>query len=95
MAITRIKTGTSSFVQPALEGTVTIIADPGIDWLRPDAFVHIPGGGIYEIVSISVYAVLLRLKTLEAPQGSTVTASVIYPVNHNADNQYSWGAKEW
>lgn len=95
MAITRLKSRTSTFIQPGLEATVDIVADPGLDWLVPDAYVHIVGGGIYHVVSITAYVATLRLKTAEASIGSTVHASAMYPVNHNADNQYSWGAKEW
>lgn len=98
MALTRINTEIAgSFLQPVLGGTVNIIADPGIDWLKVGMTVQIPNGGIYEIMSNSGFVYNLKLETAIALPGQVVSANVIYPVSDN-NAATMWGGangKEW
>lgn len=80
-----------------LGGHVSIILDPGIDWLKVGVNVHIPEGGVYEIINISGFVYELKLKTAVAVQGQTVQTTVVYPVGDQSAAT-KWGGdygKEW
>lgn len=98
MGLTRVKSKTvSTFIQPNLEGTVTIVSDTGIDWLRVGQTIQIPDGGIYEIMSNSGFTWNIKLKTAIALPGQTVSANVLYPVS-DTSAATKWGGpngKEW
>lgn len=94
---TRIKSRPSIFIQPNLEAVASVTIDPAIDWFRSGASVFIPEGGVYEIVSINVFTMVIKLKTAVAPPGTQVIASVMYPQN-NDTAATTWGGangKEW
>lgn len=96
MAETKIiSRSVSTFTQPALEGTVSVIMHTMIDWLRIGVWIYIPNGGVYEITNITANVCLLKLKTAEAATGDTVQVNIMYPVNKNEETAYSWGSKEW
>lgn len=97
MGLTRINSNSSSFIQPALGGFVSIITDPGIDWLKVGGTVHIPEGGIYKIMNISGFVHQLKLETAIAAQGQTVEVNIIHPVSDQSAATV-WGGdygKEW
>lgn len=94
---TKIQLKPSMYVQPPLEGTVSVLFDPGVDMFTQGQTVHIPDAGIYDIVSIAGLAYVLKLKTAIAAPGSKVTATVMYPIGNNG-TQTLWGGpngKEW
>lgn len=100
MGLTQIQSNTSSsFVQPHLGGVVAVIIDVGIDWLKVGSYVHIQGGGVYKIESITGFVVDLILETANAAEGETVFADLIYPINRGEDGiSTTWGGtngKEW
>lgn len=97
MALTRIKSNTSSFLQPSLGEVVTIVLDPGIDWLKVGFRVHIPNGGVYQILNRSGFVYELKLLTAIALPGQVVIASIVHPVDTDSETT-KWGGergKEW
>lgn len=96
MGLTRIQSNTSSFIQPGLGGHVNAIVDPGIDWFKVGMQVHIPEGGIYEIVNISGFVFELKLMTAVAAEGQAVDVDIIHPINdHSAATSWGGDGKEW
>lgn len=88
MALTRVRTSsTFRFLQPALEGTVSITLDAGIRWLTEGSYISIPQGGFYRIESISVFAFVIKLKRAITPTGQLVESNIVYPiVDYGDDN---------
>lgn len=96
MAITRIKSNSSEFLQPNLGEIVSVVLDPGIDWLRIGGTIHIPEAGIYKIINKSGFVYQLKLKTAIIAPGEDVKANIIYPVNDdNAATAWGGNGKEW
>lgn len=97
MGLTRIKTGASTFIQPDINGAVSVIIDPGIDWIKEGDTVHIKDGGLYLIQSVNGFIHHLVLQTAIKEPGQLVRANVIMPVS--SQNQATvWGGisgKEW
>lgn len=97
MAITRIKSNASSFIQPPLGSSAAVVLDPGIDWIKTGILVHIPDGGVYKIESISGFVHQLKLETAIAAPGEIVRAALIFPVSEKG-GETKWGGengKEW
>lgn len=98
MARTKVVSKTnSSFLQPAIGGTVDIVADPMIDWLTVGARVHVLGGGIYEVTANTMYVWTFRLETAEVAESTLVRADTFYPVSQQNSMELMWGGagKEW
>lgn len=96
MARTKIiSRSVSTFIQPPLEGVVSVIMHTQIDWLRIGVWVYIPNAGVYEVVTITANVYTLKLKTAEAQPGTSVAANITYPVNKNEETAYNWGTREW
>lgn len=82
MAITNIHTGQSyvNFLQPKVGEEITIRIDIQIAWINDGYYVHIPNGGIYEVVSAVVFNYTLKLIKDYREEGAIVSADVIHPV---------------
>ncbi|MBW7838441.1 MAG: hypothetical protein H3C36_02130 [Chitinophagaceae bacterium] len=98
MAITRITSNASTFIQPEVGSVVNIVSDPMLDWLRVNQKVYVEGGGVYEVISETGFTYELKLLTAVALSGTTVIAELIYPVNEQGSGETLWGGtngKEW
>lgn len=96
MAITRIQSNASSFIQPLLGAVVNVVSDPGIEWIKVGSTVYIRNGGVYEVMSISIFVYSMKLITAEALTGTVVVSEMIIPVNATEEPDYNWGGiKEW
>lgn len=82
MAITNIHTGQSfsSFIQPNINDNVNVRLDVQIAWINEGYYVHIPNGGIYEVVSKVVFNYVFKLIKPYANAGDSVSMDVIYPI---------------
>ncbi|MBS1776297.1 MAG: hypothetical protein JSS64_08470 [Bacteroidetes bacterium] len=84
MAETKIITrSVSTFTQPALEGNVDVVIHSAIAWIVTGVRVYINKAGVYEVISIAGSIYTLKLKTMEAAEGTTVAADILFPVQAN------------
>ncbi len=98
MGLTQIQSNASSFIQPSIGGIVTIIIDPGIDWIKVNSRVHIHNGGIYKVISLVGFVAEIELETATTLPGQTVLAELMQPINNSDSTATFWGGengKEW
>lgn len=96
MAITRIKSNASSFIQPEIGSVVNVFADPMIDWIKVGGKVMIENAGIYKVISVSSFTWELELLTAKVQPGMTVTTGMIMPVQDSSvESVWGGNGKEW
>lgn len=97
MALTRIQSRSSKFNQPNIGESVFVILDADIDWIKVGMSVHIPEGGVYEVMTINGFVHELKLKTSVADLGELISVSIVHPINDDSAATF-WGGdngKEW
>lgn len=97
MGLTQIQSNVSSFLQPSLGEVVSVIVDPGLDWIKVGGKVHIHNGGIYKVISLVGFICELQLETATTLTGEVVLADLIHPINNQDSTATFWGGdgKEW
>lgn len=97
MGLTQIQSNVSSFIQPSIGEVVSVIVDPGLNWIKVGGKIHIHSGGIYKVISRSGFVTEIKLETATITPGQTVLADLIYPINNEDSTATFWGAggKEW